>query len=138
MIDAHPASSAMNPEITRRSFLQGLGASMVLAALPAIGISEFPIRAMPPIILKSAGDLYSGFTEKFFRECLEDIFRQVKAMSHLHPNRREREAIAKNIEEVLWEVRPMGLLIEMAIPYEKMITGEFAFHERSPMTIEVV
>lgn len=131
------ASNTPLPELTRRSFLLGLGASIVAAALPAIVISESPERIMPPIVLKTQWDIYHGFTEKYFAECLREIFEQVKAMSYLNPSRREREAIAKNIDDVLGEIRPAGLRIDMKIPFDKMITGEFEFREVGAGTVQV-
>ena len=74
----------------------------------------------------------------FFSECLQDIFGQVEAMAYLKPSRMERATIAHDIEYVLHDIKPYGVMIQLNISHEKLLRGEFVFREIGNGIIEVI
>ena len=122
-------------DINRRGFLAGLGAAIAVAAIPTIIPSVAPARVMPRIVLQQSSWGYGGFTEAFLRASIKDIYSQVEAMAYLQPTAEERQAIADNADEVLNDIRPVGLLIKVEAPMDKMARGEFTISEPFPWSV---
>ena len=112
---------------TRREFIAGLGAALVMARLPSASNLALGVRQLPRIARTIPTEWY--FTADYLRRTLEDLGRQVGALAPLRLTPAERTLVAEMIDDALWQIKPAGLAIQVEASLEKLARGEFEFAE---------
>jgi hypothetical protein len=121
--------------LNRRDFFTGVSAAIVAAALPLRGTNLVP-RIIPTIVLRKAGGRW--LTPLSLIDCVSDLFDQVRAIAPLEPTADEIAGICADIDNALWEIRPVGLQVlfdDMSI--EDMARGNFTFTEEGWGTVVI-
>ncbi len=98
-------------QTTRRSFLTGLGAAICATAIPLkTGAVAAPIARIIPRITTSIPHRWP-LTAEYLYEVIHDLYRQAAALEPLGLTETERDAVARDIDDEIDNIRPIGVKV---------------------------
>lgn len=127
----------MTLDLTRRWMLGGIGAALVSAAAPGLPIIR-PPRALPILTQLQSQSPYHLTAQHL----LDSLSHWGKSIANWAPDGRisdeEREALALRIDELLWEIRPAGLLLRVKATPQQLASGFIWISEPCPGEVHIM
>jgi hypothetical protein len=112
--------------------LAGIGAAIVALNAPAI-ISAATERSFAPFVVPASDGRFTTFN---LANTIISIGRQVEALGPL--TMAEAETVAGMIEDVINDIRPIGVRVRMLAPLDQVAEGMFLIIESGPGNVDVI
>jgi hypothetical protein len=118
--------------VSRRTFLAGIGA-IIVAASVAAPLPE-SVRELAPFTLPPRAP-WPWFTAERLISVIEHLGAQVNSLGPLSDA--ERATVAAMIDDIIDQERPMGVQVNVTAPLEFIARGEFCVIEELPGVVNI-